>query len=266
MGALESTKGKDYIMTVSVQGHGEYPTYPVFKDPQYYVTSKMASGYKYGWEYYMEEIHEMDNFIKALTDELSSYDEPVVLVMYGDHEPALGQRDNDIVTGNSFDTQYVMWSNFPMKREYKDLQAYQLAAYVQKRVGLRQGTMTLLHQDKSNSKNYQNDIHMLMYDMLYGKKYIYGGTSPYKPTDMKMGFDPIKIDQVVEMGGEYYIKGENFTPFSKVTLDGKILDTSFIGPTVLKLNEQVDPKDASKMQVSQVGKYNDILSTTDYGS
>jgi hypothetical protein len=80
---------------------------------------------------------------------------------------------------------------------------------------------------------------------------------------MQMGFKPIRISEVVEVGGEYYIKGEGFTPFSKVTLEKDILDTIYIGPTVLKLLDPVDPDDVSKMKVSQVEKYNAILSTTE---
>ena len=33
MDALESTDGKDYIYTISVQGHGKYPTEQVIEDP-----------------------------------------------------------------------------------------------------------------------------------------------------------------------------------------------------------------------------------------
>jgi hypothetical protein len=65
------------------------------------------------------------------------------------------------------------------------------------------------------------------------------------------------------MAGQYYIRGEGFTPFSKVSLNGNILDTVFMGPTVLKLNDKVDPAEISLMKVSQVEKYNAVLSTTE---
>jgi hypothetical protein len=80
---------------------------------------------------------------------------------------------------------------------------------------------------------------------------------------MVMGYNPIKVNEIVEVAGEHYISGEGFTPFSKVTLDGKVLDTVYVGPTVLKLEEEVDPVSAKDMKVSQVEKYNAILSTTE---
>jgi hypothetical protein len=46
-------------------------------------------------------------------------------------------------------------------------------------------------------------------------------------------------------------------------LDGEILDTVFVSPTVLKLQEEAKPADVKRMKVSQVEKYNSILSTTE---
>ena len=86
---------------------------------------------------------------------------------------------------------------------------------------------------------------------------------PYAGLDLKMGVKDIKITGVVEIAGKYYIKGENFTEYSKVTLDDEILDTVFLGPTILGLNEEVDPDDVKNMRISQVEKGNEILSTTE---
>ena len=78
-----------------------------------------------------------------------------------------------------------------------------------------------------------------------------------------MGVKDIKINEVVQIGEDYYIKGENFTEFSKISLDGEILKTVYLGPTILALKEEVEPEDVSKMKVSQVEKNKEILSTTE---
>ena len=78
-----------------------------------------------------------------------------------------------------------------------------------------------------------------------------------------MGVKTIKIKEVVQVGEKYYIKGQNFTEFSKISLDGKALKTVYLSPTLLLLNEEVDPEDASRMKVSQVEKNKEILSTTE---
>ena len=68
----------------------------------------------------------------------------------------------------------------------------------------------------------------------------------------------------MKIGDKYYIKGEHFNNYSKVTLNGKELETIFLGESVLGLLEAVDPKDAVNMKVSQIEKKtNEILSTTE---
>jgi phosphoglycerol transferase MdoB-like AlkP superfamily enzyme len=263
IGAMDSTEEKDYIYCISVQGHGEYPSTQTIKDPRITVSGAHDKANQYAWEYYVEQVMEMDDFIRSLTDELSTYEEDVVLVMYGDHLPALDMTDDEMRSGSTFKTEYVIWANFDIEGADRNLESYQLSARVQELIGMREGTLTLLHQDRAEKKNYKEKLNLLQYDMLYGERYIYGGKNPYKKTDMKMGYSPIMIEEVVEVAGQYYIKGQGFTPFSKVTLDGEILETVFIGPKVLKLKEEISPDNVANMKVSQVEKYNAILSTTE---
>ena len=55
---------------------------------------------KWNYEYYVNQIYEMDLFLKELTETLENYDEDVILVMYGDHLPALDMVAEDLKTGN----------------------------------------------------------------------------------------------------------------------------------------------------------------------
>ena len=263
MDALKSTKGKDYIYTISVQGHGRYPTEQVLDDPEIKVTNYTTEEQRWAYEYYANQVYEMDQFVKDLTDTLSKYDEDVVLVMYGDHLPALDMTEQEMKNGSLYQTQYIIWDNFDMPIQHKDLMAYQLNAEVMSRLGISVGVMNKFHQDNSYSETYLDDMKALTYDMLYGDKYIYGGKSPFKTTNMKMGIHEIKIDEVVQIGDKLYIKGQNFTEFSKISLNGEALKTVYLSPTLLQLNEEVDPEDASKMKVSQVEKNKEILSTTE---
>jgi phosphoglycerol transferase MdoB-like AlkP superfamily enzyme len=265
MDAMKSTKSKDYIYTISVQGHGKYPTEKLIANPKIKVTSAPDEETKNKYEYYVNQVYEMDKFVKNLTHTLSNYNEKVVLVMYGDHIPALDMSESSYKAKDLYQTQYVIWSNYKMTKEDKDLYAYQLSAEVLNRVGIHTGTTTIYHQDKNHSsKSYLKNLKLLGYDMLYGKDYIYGGSNPFKPSKMTMGVKKIKINKVVNVGGKYYIKGQNFTEFSKVTLDGKALKTVYLGPSLLGLLTEVDPNDASKMKVSQIDKTNDtIISTTE---
>ena len=98
--------------------------------------------------------------------------------------------------------------------------------------------------------------------MLYGKQYIYQGKE-IKASDMQMGLRTISIDEIVQIGKKYYIKGNNFTQFSYVTLDGEKLDTTYLSPTLLALEQDIDPEVAKDLKVSQIEKYDTILSTTE---
>lgn len=262
--ALDSTDGRDMIYTISVQGHGKYPPEQVLQKPVIEVTAAPSEELKWKYEYYVNQIYEMDQFVKALTDTLAKREEPTVLVMYGDHIPALDMTENDLESGNLYGTQYLIWDNMGLKKDDENLHAYQLAAHVMEMLDMQVGTIFTYQQNHKNSETYLADLKALGYDMLYGKYYIYGGTNPFKPTNLKMGVNDITIDEIVKIGDKYYIKGRNFTQYSKVTLDGKELKTIYLGENVLGLLEDVDPDDADKMKVSQIeNKSGEILSTTE---
>ena len=261
--ALESTEGPDYIYTISVQGHGKYPTEQMIEDPAITVTKAESDEQKWSYEYYVNQVYEMDLFVKELTDALSSYDEDIVLVMYGDHLPALDMTEESMKNGSLYQTQYIIWNNFGMKKQDKDLNAYELTSELFDRLGISVGMMTKYQQNYKGTEGYLANLEALSYDMLYGKRYIFGETDVYRPSDLKMGVKDIKIDEIVQIGENYYIKGQNFTEYSKISLDGNILDTVYLGPTILALKEEVDPEDISRMKISQVEKNREVLSTTE---
>ena len=261
--AMESTSQRDYIYTISVQGHGKYPTEKVLEDPEIRVTEAPSEELKWQYEYYANQVYEMDQFVKELTDQLSEFKEDVVLVMYGDHLPALDMTEEDMKTGDLFSTEYIIWNNFGMEKEDKNLTAYQLGAEVLDRLGIHEGLITTYHQKCRNNGDYKQTLEALSYDILYGEQYIYGGKTPFKTTDMRMGIHPIKIEDIVKIGEDYYIKGQNFTEYSKISLDGEVLDTIYLGPTILGLREKVNPSDVERMKISQVEKNKEVLSTTE---
>ena len=100
----------------------------------------------------------MDNFVKELTDKLADYPEDVVLVMYGDHLPTMGLTVEDLKNKYLFQTEYVMWDNFGLKKKNENLAAYQMAAEVMDRVGIHEGTVFHYHQARRNTRNYQVDL------------------------------------------------------------------------------------------------------------
>ena len=236
MKCLNATEGADYIYTVSVQGHGDYPDEPVLEDPKITVSGSPTYEQDCKWEYYVNQLREMDDFVAELIDKLTEYPEDVVLIMYGDHLPTMGLSVEDVKNRYLFQTEYVMWDNFGMMKKDENLAAYQIAAEVMDRIGIHEGNVFRYHQARRSTRNYQVDLEALQYDLLYGKQYCYGGSSPYKKSKMKMGLYDLTLDSI-SLGSasefSYYIRGTNFTPSSEVKLNNEWYDTVYVNPTTL---------------------------------
>lgn len=233
---LDSTEEPDYVYTISVQGHGAYPEESMLDDPEITVTGAATESQNNQWEYYCNEIHEMDQFVKELTDALADYPEDVILVMYGDHLPTMGLTVEDLKNKYLFQTQYVMWDNFGLKKKDENLAAYQMAAEVMDRAGIHEGTVFRYHQARRNTRNYQVDLETLQYDVLYGKQYSYDGEDPFQRTKMRMGLYDVTLDSMESVSTAdytYRLKGTNFTPSSQVKLNGDWYDTVYVNPTTL---------------------------------
>lgn len=251
---LDSTEDQpDYVYTISVQGHGAYPEEPELEDPEITVSGAPTEAKNNQWEYYVNQIREMDNFIKELTDALKEYPEDVVLVMYGDHLPTMGLTVEDVENKYLFQTQYVMWDNFGMEKKDVNLAAYQMAAEVMDRVGIHEGTVFRYHQARRNTRNYQVDLETLQYDLLYGELYSYEGKSPFKRTKMRLGLYDTTLDGLSLVSSwdyTYRITGTNFTPSSQVKLNGEWYETVYLNPTTLMISG-TELKDFDRLSVVQ---------------
>lgn len=262
MKTLNSTQNEDFIYTISVQGHGGYPNEQVLTNPEVKVGGLRSAISKNSFEYYVNEIHEMDAFIAQLIDALSNYNEDVVLVMYGDHLPALNLTADDLDNYSLFQTEYVIWNNMNLPKRHKSVKAYQLGAYVLDELKIHEGTLIKYHQARMGTTNYRQDLETLQYDMLYGKQYVYNGTSPFVPSHMKMGVtDVILLKVLRRLDGVVLIKGENFTKASQVSVNGKLVDTEYLDANTLKLTG-VKLNKGDSVAVNQVCSGYGILSTS----
>ena len=263
---LDSTEGSDYIYTISVQGHGDYPSTPMEGyTPEIKVTNFPVAEQQASFEYYVNQIHEMDNFIGELIQSLSERDEETVLVLYGDHLPTFDFTDEMLTNGDKFQTQYVIWSNFDMDRQEKNIQAYQLSAYVMQRLGISEGYIMKYHQSKQElpEDEYLKNLKILEYDILYGKKEIYGGETPYEATNLKMGIDDIEITDVYNYNDTVFIEGSSFNDYSCVLINGKEYTTEKVSDRLLRVNG-INVKKDDVVVVAQKGDDKVELSRTTF--
>ena len=268
---LQSTEEKDYIYAISVQGHGAYPEEPLLdvKLLDVQMPEELAE-YYYQYLYYVHQLFEMDQFIKELVLNLNAWPEDVVLVMYGDHLPGLGLSDELLENGNQFQTEYIIWSNFLLEAEDKDIQSYQLSSHIFDILGIEEGIMTQYHQFRQDEEDYQENMQLLMYDMLYGDMEVYEGENPYEPTELKMGVDEIKIREVyvkkailTENEPLVYITGDNFTEWSTIAVNGEAVETIYLNRRLLAATELPESEEGIYViTVRQQGNDGIVLSET----
>ncbi len=262
MMALKSTKGRDFIFAVSVQGHGKHPEKPVEGESLIPCTGVEDEAFKHQLEYYAYQMWEMDDFIGRLVRTLAKYDEDCILVLYGDHQPSLEYDEEDILYKDKHASEYVIWSSFKSEENDCDIEAYQLTAYTLSQIGINNGLITKLHQNYSDSEDYERALEVLEYDMLYGDMLSYGEGHEYVSPDMKLGIREIRVTGVSYVGDEYYILGENFTQSSVVCVNGKEKDTLYVSPTVLILEGDI-PETGSSISVKQITNDMVILGETE---
>lgn len=258
--AMDATPDQqDLVYTITVQGHGDYPTEKVIENPEITVSGAEDEATNNQWEYYINEIHEVDKFIGNLTQALAERDEDTILVLWGDHLPTLGLSEEDMATGDIFKTKYVTWNNFGMAKEDADLTSYQLLAHLTGQLGIHEGTIFRFHQSQSASETYLRDLENLQYDLLYGNRYAYHGEEPYPASDLVMGIDEVTIKRTwMSTDGKLMVYGEHFTPWSKVFINGDKVSTTYVSGNYLKINaDKLEEGDI--LVVNQMGSSNTIF-------
>ena len=249
--ALISTEERDLVYAISVQGHGKYPRYEV--DYTHHVeVAGIPEKDQFSFSYYVNQAWEMDQFVAELTKALTIYSEPTILVLYGDHLPNFEFVYDVLTEGDCFQTEYVIWANFPLAAEDRDLDAYELSSYVLSLAGVHEGLLTKLHQNRQryDEADYQQQLELLEYDMLYGSGAIYDRWAPYEPTQMRMGVRDIVITDAVQHGASVAVMGENFTDWSHVWINGRKLETRVL-PGYMLLAEDATLESGAILVVSQ---------------
>ncbi len=241
---LDDNKNKsDFTFGITVQSHGKYNDVKTdSKDPVKVYNA--PAGKEESYEYYVNEIDEVDQMIGKLVYALGKREKPTVLVLYGDHLPSLDLSNEDLEDGSLYETQYIIWNNYGLKEKDQDLKAYELYPEVLDRIGIHTGVITQFHQQADRSSDtYQTDLKALEYDLLYGENYIYDGEVPFTASNLQMGTNPLKIADVYQKDGEYIVRGDNFTPYCRVYFDGKELESQWIDEHHLKLKDVPERSD-----------------------
>ncbi len=261
--ALNSTDGSDLVYTITVQSHGKYPS-DYTEEMPISVSGIADEDTRKSFEYYINELNQVDKFVGELLEELERRDEKTVVVMYGDHLPSFEISESDLENGDLFQTEYVIWDNFGLVKRDEDLTAYRLASTVLGKIGVDNGLITKLHQNFYGDESYEKWLEVLQYDMLYGEKFAFGGQDsyPYKTTELQMGVNEISVSEVLpsENSEQTKITGKNFTNYSKVFINDREVDTIWLDSNTLQISDAI-LKAGDRISVGQVDKEHTVLST-----
>ena len=252
--AMDSTQQQDFVFTISVQGHGDYPEEKVIENPEITVEGIEDEALKNKWEYYVNQVYEMDEFAGDLVDAVEKRGEPTVVVFYGDHLPTMGLKAEDLKGRYLYNTNYVIWDNIGLEKEDRNIPSYQIMADVFDRLGIHSGTVFNYHQERRQTKNYLADLELLQYDILYGDQYVYDGNPPITEGHMVMGVRDVSLTDIVpHLDGGYTLYGENFTAYTRVYVNGEEQEKKFLNNTRIDLP-------------STELKEGDVVHTCQYGS
>lgn len=267
--ALDSTENTpDFVYTITVSGHGDYPTEKVLAAPDIYVSGAEDEASNNQWEYYVNMIHRVDKFISDLTAELEKRDENTIVVFFGDHLPSLGLTEEDMASGSTFLTKYATWNNFGLAKEDADLAAYELLANTTNALGIHEGTIFTYEQNAIDNKTlgqeeYLSGLNHLQYDLLYGERYAYNGTNPYPASELIMGVEDTSIVGIHPSAyvGYTSISGTNFTRWSKVYVNGDKVPTYYVNSSRLRIPEEY-LSDGDTVVVNQMGSSDTVFRST----
>ena len=260
--ALDSTEQQDFVFTVSVQGHGNYPEEKLIENPRITASGLESEAKTNAWEYYVNQVYEMDEFAGNLVKMMEERGEPTIIVFYGDHLPTMGLEAKDMKSKYLYNTNYVIWDNIGLEKKDRNIPSYQIMSEVMGRLGLHAGTVFNYHQDRRKTKNYLKDLELLQYDILYGKQYVYEGNPPITEGHMQMGIREVTLtDLSGKLDGSYSLYGNNFTKWSKVYVNGEKQKSTFLNNTRIELPE-TKLAEGDIITVSQVGSSNTIFRTS----
>lgn len=259
--ALDYTENQsDFVYTITVGAHGDYPTEKIIENPEIVVSGAADEASNNQWEYYINMLYEVDQFISDLINEVSKRDEDTIIVMFGDHLPTIGLTNEDMMSGDIFKTNYVTWNNMNLPKEDADITAYQLLAQITGQVGIHEGTIFGYSQTQADSATYQSGLENLQYDLLYGERYSYHGEDLYPATDIIMDVEDVSISSLYKnnINNKLTVHGSNFTKNTKIFVNGEKVSTSYLSSTILTTPLK-NVKDGDVITVSVTGSKGIIL-------
>ncbi len=227
-----------FIFTISTQGHSKYPMTKLdIKYPIKLVDCKLAELDQNQISYYASQVKEMDEFVGKLIEDVNKSKKPTVIVLYGDHLPALDIIRREQSGVDKFESLFVIVNNFGKKKESipKEFQANELSTLALKTAGQPYGPLNMIHAYLKNDKNYQKYLKLVQYDILFGKRYFLKNDELPKKKKIELASKELKLEKIEQREGEFFILGEGFNRNTEVYINGKKVESDYYNDKTIRL-------------------------------
>ncbi|MCQ6276857.1 sulfatase-like hydrolase/transferase [Bacillus sp. V3B] len=250
---MKKTENPDFIYTITMQGHGPYDDMNS-TDNGIRVKNTISDNSKKIIENYANNIYEVDEAFGRLIDTLRNFEEPTLVVYFGDHIPPLG---NDVYKEIHFDTEgnfgkktpVLVWSNYEELNDEINFHVNMLGSYVLDKVGVTSNPyMNYLNAyskvspsiTPEENEDFYRDFELLQYDIMHGEQYFYELVGQPQVSDQYSIGEPMKIEQT-------FVEGKN-TQYMFIIAGNSIGHTSVAYLNGVEMNTHV--KDGSKVVFS----------------
>ncbi|WP_431030435.1 LTA synthase family protein [Lysinibacillus sp. LZ02] len=223
---INKTPERDFIYAVTMASHGPYD---IDNGDEITVSNELPD--KSIVENYLNAIHLSDQRLGELIRYFEKYDEPTMIIFFGDHIPPLGQEFYKSIglsmeSKDSKKAPLLIWSNYEEQEVKKvSVKANLLGAFILDEVNYYENDyFTYLGQalKKYNNKDYLDDLYNLQYDILHGKRYFYNTKIEYINNQYTIG-NEVKLENMAAKQFDNFtmleLVGDNFTPTVKLSID-----------------------------------------------
>ena len=228
--ALDENEGPNFVFTATVQLHGSYPTIPA-EDYPMTITGLESEHEKEGkLQYYVSQLIEFDEAMKAVVDMLEKRGEPTVLLLYADHLPQITNELCRITHEDTFTTRYYTWNNIGLEKKDGDTELYLLSTELLGSVGLDGGFInkfhTVMRAKDESVRQASSDI--VGYEMVFKPGELYEDGAEYKIGLTKPEIIGIESDEDASstFSNAYRLRATGLTDDTVITVNGRVCNIS----------------------------------------
>lgn len=216
MAQMAQTAGRDFIFCLTMQNHGgyDYADFGQLYGADVPFTNALSPANQRNVANYCYLLRQSDAALAEWIAALKAFDEPTMVVFFGDHLAPLGMsayEELGIPTSGDIShlTPYFIWSNVKRYTGSVNLSAYQLGAYALTQAGLCDDPF-LCYVEKLRQAGLNEDAtyDLLSYDALFGKQYAYqaAGLQPENKACQIGGQMDLTGFDAAQIGGSIYLR------------------------------------------------------------